>query len=101
MGGVKLETGDSVMLVIGSANDDDSAFADDEVEFHSRPSRHVAFGGSNHSCLGIHLARMELRVAMEEWHRRIPDYRIPEGVEIHFSPGIRQADRLPLEFSPC
>jgi cytochrome P450 len=61
----------------------------------------VAFGGSNHSCLGAHLARLELRVTLEELHSRIPDYRIAEGVEIHFSPGIRQADRLPLEFDPA
>ena len=37
-------------------------------------------------------------MTLEELHRRIPDYRIPEGVEVHFSTGIRQADRLPLEF---
>ena len=43
----------------------------------------------------------ELRVALEELHVRIPDYRIPDGAEIHFSPGIRQADPLPLEFDPA
>jgi hypothetical protein len=44
---------------------------------------------------------LELRVALEELHRRIPDYRIPEDVDIHFSTGIRQADHLPLEFEPA
>ena len=100
MGGVELQAGDGVMLVIGAANDDESEFPDHTVDFTRRPNRHVAFGGSNHSCLGIHLARLELRVTLEELHRRIPDYRIPDGVEIEFSPGIRQADRLPLEFDP-
>jgi cytochrome P450 len=100
MGGVELRSGDGVMLVIGAANDDESEFPDHTVDFTRRPNRHVAFGGSNHSCLGIHLARLELRVTLEELHRRIPDYRIPDGVEITFSPGIRQADRLPLEFDP-
>jgi cytochrome P450 len=100
MGGVQLHAGDGVMLVIGAANDDESEFPDQSVDFERHPNRHVAFGGSNHSCLGVHLARLELRVTLEELHRRIPDYRIPDGVEIHFSPGIRQAERLPLEFDP-
>lgn len=98
VGGVQLQAGDDVMLVIGAANDDESEFPNPEVDFDRHPNRHVAFGGSNHSCLGAHLARMELRVTLEELHRLIPDYRIPEGVTLHFSPGIRQADRLPLVF---
>ncbi len=101
IGGVRLEAGDGVMLVIGSANDDESEFAEPEVDFGRAPNRHVAFGGSNHSCLGAHLARLELRVTLEELHQRIPDYWIPEGTEVHFSPGIRQADHLPLEFRPA
>lgn len=100
MGDVELKTGDGVMLVIGAANGDETEFADPEVDFDRQPNRHVAFGGSNHSCLGAHLARLELRVAIEELHRRIPDYRVAEGAEVHFSPGIRQADHLPLEFPP-
>jgi cytochrome P450 len=100
MGGVQLCAGDGVMLALGAANDDESEFPDPEVDFDRHPNRHVAFGGSNHSCLGAHLARLELRVTLEELHRRIPDYRIPDGVAVHFSPGIRQADHLPLEFEP-
>ena len=41
---------------------------------------------------------MELRVALEEFHKRIPEYEIAEGTELHFSPGIRQAENLPLVF---
>ena len=41
---------------------------------------------------------MELRVALEEFHKRIPEYKIADGTEIHFSAGIRQADHLPLVF---
>jgi cytochrome P450 len=97
MQGVDLEPGDSVMLVLGAANIDETVFDDPrEVDFARDMSRHVAFSGGNHRCVGAHLARLELRVALEEFHRRIPDYRIPDGVEIHFSPGIRQANRLPL-----
>jgi cytochrome P450 len=98
---VELRTGDHVMLVIGAANTDEREFPDAEgVDVTRDPNRHLAFGGGNHLCLGAHLARLELRVALEELHRRIPDYRIPDGTEVHFSPGIRQADRLPLVFQP-
>jgi hypothetical protein len=41
---------------------------------------------------------MELKVALEEFHKRIPAYKIADGAEIHFSAGIRQADNLPLVF---
>jgi cytochrome P450 len=101
MEGVQLCAGDSVMLAIGAANGDESEFPDRTVDFDRNPNRHVAFGGSNHHCLGAHLARLELRVTLEELHKRIPDYRIAEGAEIHFSPGIRQAEHLPLEFDPA
>lgn len=101
LGGVPLQQGSGVMLVIGAANDDESALGDPAVDFHRDPNRHVAFGGSHHLCLGAHLARLELRVALEELHARIPDYRIPVGAEVHFSTGIRQADHLPLEFTPA
>lgn len=97
MSGVELHPGDPVMLVIGAANGDETVFEDpDEVDYARDLNRHMAFGGGNHKCVGAHLARLELRVALEELHRRIPDYRIPDDAEIHFSPGIRQPDHLPL-----
>jgi cytochrome P450 len=98
MGGVSLKTGEGVTLVLGAANLDDDEFADTGVDFNRANNKHVAFGGGHHLCLGAHLARLELRVAIEEFHARIPNYRIPAGVELRFSPGIRQADSLPLEW---
>ena len=84
-------------LVLGAANIDEAAFERaEEVDWGRDLNHHVAFGSGNHLCLGAHLARLELRVALEEFHARIPDYRIPDGVELQFSPGIRQAERLPL-----
>jgi cytochrome P450 len=95
--GVDLKAGDGVTVVLGAANSDGDEFADPtSVDLTREPNKHVAFGAGNHLCLGAHLARLELRVALEEFHRRIPDYRIADGVELHFSPGIRQADHLPL-----
>ena len=99
-GGVQLEAGDGCTLMIGAANADSDEFdAADDVLLDREANRHLAFGAGPHRCLGSHLARLELRVALEEFHKRIPDYAIKEGAEIHFSPGIRQADNLPLVFS--
>jgi cytochrome P450 len=95
--GVDLVPGDPVTVVIGAANLDDAEFdRPDDVDWHRDLNRHVAFGAGHHLCLGAHLARLELRVALEEFHRRIPDYRVADGVELQFSPGIRQAEYLPL-----
>lgn len=99
--GVALEAGDPTFVVLGAANDDESEFGDTAIDFRRDPNRHLAFGAGHHLCLGAHLARLELRVALEELHARIPDYRIPDGAEISFSTGIRQADHLPLEFTPA
>jgi cytochrome P450 len=100
VGGVEVKAGDHATICLGAANVDRAEFADaDSVEFERTPNRHLAFGGGPHRCLGSHLARMELRVALEEFHRRVPEYSIPDGTEVHYSPGIRQADHLPLVFS--
>ncbi len=95
--GLQLKKGENVTLVIGAADTDESAFeGSDDADFERRPNRHVAFGAGPHRCLGSHLARMELHVALEEFHRRIPEYGIRPGAEVEFSPGIRQARTLPL-----
>lgn len=98
-GGVDLHAGEHVMVIVGSANTDERELDDaGTVDLARTPNRHLAFGGGPHRCLGSHLARMELRVALEEFHRRIPEYEIEPGAEIAFSPGIRQAHHLPLVF---
>jgi cytochrome P450 len=101
MRGVSLNAGDAVNLVIGAANLDEDEFGAPNVDFARDPNRHLAFGASHHLCLGAHLARLELRVALEEFHLRIPDYWIADGAEIHYSTGIRQTEHLPLEFDPA
>lgn len=94
--GVDISAGDSVTLVIGAANGDEDEFGPASVDFDREPNKHIAFGGGHHLCLGAHLARLELRVALEELHARIPDYEIAPGTDMKFSTGIRQAERLPL-----
>jgi cytochrome P450 len=99
IGGVQCKAGDSATLLIGAGNVDAAEFDDaDDVRFDRGRNRHVAFGGGPHRCLGSHLARLELRVALEQFHARIPEYAIVDGADINFSPGIRQADNLPLTF---
>jgi cytochrome P450 len=99
LGGCPVRKGDSLLVFVGAANTD-SATVDtaDKVDFDRPENRHHAFGMGVHRCLGSHLARMELRVAMAEWHRRIPDYRIAEGADLVWTPMLRAVEKLPLVF---
>jgi cytochrome P450 len=101
IGDVELRAGMLVNLLIGAANVDEAEFVDARrVDFERERNRHVAFGAGPHRCLGSHLARMELRAALEEWHRRIPDYAIKPGEVPRVSPGIREVLYLPLVWNP-
>jgi cytochrome P450 len=97
LGDHEIDEGVQVMVLLGAANVDETEFAHaDELDWNRDVNRHLAFGGGIHRCLGSHLARLELRVAMREWHRRIPDYRIKPGAELNYTPGIRTLDRFPM-----
>jgi cytochrome P450 len=101
IGGVELKAGDGATLMLGAANVDSDEFDDaTDAIFDRSANRHLAFGGGPHRCLGSHLARLELRVAIEEFHRRIPQYTLVDD-NVVFSPGIRQAERLNLRFAPA
>jgi cytochrome P450 len=100
LGELELKAGDMALLLLGAANLDRAEFGDDtEVHLDRERNRHIAFGGGAHRCLGSHLARMELTVAMEEWHRRIPHYRVKPGESPEYSIGIREVKHLPLEWN--
>jgi cytochrome P450 len=96
--GRTIRAGDVVWLLQGSAGRDEEEFADpDVVDFERTDIRHFGFGGGVHLCLGIHLARAELRIAMEEIHRLVPAYRIDETrPPIRHSGYVRGIDRLHL-----
>jgi cytochrome P450 len=97
VGGLEIKEGEVAMLLLGAADVDEEAFPrGDRVDFDRERNRHLAFGGGPHRCLGSHLARMELTAAMEEWHRRIPDYSIKPGETPRYSPGIREVQHLPI-----
>lgn len=101
LGGCPVKSGQVVTLLLGSGNTDDVEFGDgDDVRFERDPNRHLAFGGGIHRCLGSHLARQELRVALREWHKRHPDYTVKPGVELQYTTGIRSIDYFPLVLDP-
>lgn len=99
--GCPFHAGERVILSIGSANlDPNRVQRAEEVDFERQPNRHLAFGAGPHTCLGNNFARMELRVVLAEWHKRIPDYRIADGAELVFSDDnmIRTIDAVPLQW---
>jgi cytochrome P450 len=100
LGGCPISKGERVSPLLGAANTDPAEFPDPElVDFRRNPNRHRAFGGGPHRCLGSHLARMELRVALREFHRRIPDYEIKPGTELTYTAALRSVESLPLTFA--
>ena len=98
--GTQIRAGDPVVVWIRSANHDEEVFTDPFVfDIRRRPNRHIAFGGGVHRCLGSHLARLELRVALREWHKRIPEYEIEPNHELVYTTGIRSIDYFPMRFT--
>jgi len=97
--GVQMRAGDRIAVMTGMANRDSSEFEDPLVANFDRPrNRHIAFAVGPHRCLGSHLARHELEVALEEWHAAIPDYRVVPGEQILYSGGNFTIEHLPLEW---
>ena len=98
--GCPMKKGEHVMLLIGAANTDVAAHPGvDAVDLLRNPNPHLAFGGGVHRCLGSHLARVELRVAMREWHKRIPEYELVPGTVLEYTEGLRSLHHLPLQFT--
>lgn len=98
IGGCPVHQGQQVLVMLGAANVDPDGMDDaDVVRFDRDVNRHIAFGKGIHRCLGSHLARLELRIALREWHARIPEYCVPPGFEPEFRTGIRSLERLPLQ----
>ncbi|HLN17884.1 MAG TPA: cytochrome P450 [Acidimicrobiales bacterium] len=99
--GEVMATGTAVVVSYGAANIDESAFPDAfDVRFDRDSNPHIAFGAGVHRCLGSHLARRELRIALREWHQRIPEYRIKPGHEaLEYPPGLRHVKDLTLSWS--
>jgi cytochrome P450 len=98
--GCPIKRGDMVSISLGSVDTDETALPDAyEVRFDRDVNPHNAFGGGVHRCLGSHLARLELRVALREWHTRIPEYSVKPGHELVYTPAIRSLDTFPMVFT--
>ena len=101
--GRRLEAGDRVLLLPGSANRDEREFPDpDAFRIERRPRRHLALGQGIHYCLGASLARLETRVALHELLARTGDYEVErEGAERAHSSRfmLRGFSRLPIRFA--
>lgn len=99
--GCPMQEGDRVVLSTSAANRDPAEFGEDaaDILIGRRPNRHIAFGAGPHRCLGSHLARAELQIAIEEWHKRIPDFRIPPTEVVQDRPAsVCGLVSLPLEW---
>jgi len=101
LGGCPMKAGQRVNVVLASANTDENhdpeAF---EVDLRRTPNHHIAFGAGAHRCLGAHLARMELRITLQEWHRRIPDYTLTanHSLDYRLAGTLRYLEHLPLSW---
>jgi hypothetical protein len=101
VGGVTIPKGESVLLLWASANRDEAKFPEpNEFLAEREPNLHIAFGAGPHRCLGSNLARLELRVLLEEVLRRIPDYQVVGDVE-WYTGATRGINRLPVTFTPA
>ena len=101
VGGTKIPAGETVAMCYGAANVDDAIFErPEECVIDRRPNPHIAFGTGPHSCIGAHLARLEMRVAIEEVFRRLPDYRLEDPTMLEYTPhgDLRGFWALPVVF---
>jgi cytochrome P450 len=96
--GCPMKAEDWILLSFPAANRDPEMFERaDEVIIDRVNNRHAAFGLGVHRCAGSHLARMELRVALEVWLERFPDFELADPDAVHWSAGqVRGPRVLPI-----
>jgi cytochrome P450 len=101
LGGVEIPAGCSVMPMLGSANRQDDRYADpDRFDIFREARANIAWGHGVHVCLGMHLARLEMRVALNLLFDRLPDLRLdPDGDDPHIRGQVfRSPTSLPVLF---
>jgi len=99
--GEKIREGDKVVVWNASVNRDEEVFPDPRrFDITRTPNDHLAFGHGEHFCIGAHLARLEMRVMIEQVMRRMPDLELagqPERLRSNFVAGIKH---MPVRFTP-
>jgi cytochrome P450 len=97
-GGVELRKGDRVMFLIAAANLDPKVFPDPMAFDLDRENQaHITFNSGPHRCVGSHLARLEMRIFLEEWLRRAPEVRPdPAGGRVYRAGPTLAIHKLPL-----
>jgi cytochrome P450 len=100
IGDCPFKEGEMVMMAFPAANRDPEKFANaDRVVIDRKPNPHLAFGVGIHRCLGENLARMEMKVALEEWLTRFPEFAMADNAEVQWSRGpVRGPRQLNLVF---
>jgi cytochrome P450 len=97
LSGATMKANDRIYVSIACANYDPTEFSDG-VRFDREVNRHLAFASGPHRCLGSHLARHELGVALQEWLNVIPDFRVRAGsIQTYLGP-IFSMGSLTLEW---
>lgn len=98
--GQDMTAGEKVLLVLAASNLDDSEFSRPEVcDFARQANRHLAFGVGVHRCLGSHLARMEIRVVLDEMLRRFESYELAFDAPVITVGHIRGVRELPAKLT--
>jgi cytochrome P450 len=96
--GTIIPAGARVLLVLATANREVPRSSDPGRIDLTEKAGHLAFGGGIHRCLGSHLARRELRLTIEEFHSRIPEYRLAGTPRVAWPAGTIHLESLPLVF---
>ncbi len=99
--GCPMKSGDKVLMSFPAANRDPAQFENpDEFIIDRERNRHVAFGSGIHRCLGSNLARMELRVAIQEWLARVPTFELADPAAVTWTGGqVRGPRSIPVRWS--
>jgi cytochrome P450 len=99
--GRKIRDDDWIVIWNPSANRDEDVFPDPyRFDITRAPNYHLAFGQGEHFCIGSHLARLELRLMLEEVMRRMPDLRLTGEVERLTSIQVAGIKHMPVAFTP-
>jgi cytochrome P450 len=98
--GCPIKPGNMVLLSFPAANRDPKMFPEaDKVVIDRNNNRHAAFGLGIHRCIGSNLARMEIKVAIEEWLKRVPEFQLDPTLPVKWSEGtVRGPRQLPILF---